>query len=139
MKKTALILFILFICVSCAPLGSTQSTIDSTQELLQDSQLDKVPLPAPVPSFEPGEGYFWGWVPEKSSWEEIKLGVAPPTQSILMEDLSRLPKGYEWGWDEAQMRWVWLKVKDGEIVIKRTKYKDRLGNWYWKDVTLFHE
>lgn len=139
MKKTALILFIVFISVGCAPLSSKQSTLDSPGELLQVDQLEKVPLPAPVPSFEPGEGYFWGWIPGKTAWEQVKLGVAPPTQSILMKDLSRLPKGYEWGWDETQMRWVWLKVKDGGIVIERTKYKDRLGNWYWKDVTIFHK
>jgi hypothetical protein len=125
MKKTALILCIVIICASCAPLE------------MRVAQLEKVPLPAPIPSFEPREGYFWGWIPEKDAWEQVKLGVAPPTHSILMKDLSVLPKGYVWGWDETQMRWVWLKVKDGGIVIKRIKYKDRLGNWYWKDVIGF--
>ena len=139
MKKTALILFIVFISVSCAPLNSKQSTIDSPGELLQVAQLEKVPLPAPIPSFEPEEDYFWGWIPEKAAWEQVKLGVAPPTQSILMKDLSALPKGYVWGWDETQIRWVWLKVKDGGIVIERIKIKEILGNWYWKDVTIFHK
>ena len=139
MKITASILFIVFISVSCAPLNSKQSTVDSSGEFFQGAPLEKVTLPAPIPSFEPEEGYFWGWIPEISAWEEVKLGVAPPTQSILMKDLSPLPKGYKWGWDQAQIRWVWLKAKDGGIVIERVKFKDRLGNWYWKEVTIFNK
>jgi hypothetical protein len=117
------------------PLNSNESTIVPSGELLQVAQLENIPLPTPIPSSAPKEGYFWGWVSEKGAWEQVKLGTAPPTQSILMKDLPALPRGYVWGWDESQMRWVWLKVKEGDIVLMRAKVKDSLGNWYWEDVT----
>ena len=121
--------------IKVTPLSGEESTIVSSGELLQVAQLEKAPMPTPIPSFAPKEGYFWGWVSEKGAWEQVKLGTAPPTHSIFMKDLPSLPKGYVWGWDDAQKRWVWLRVKDGDLVVMRVKYKDKLGNWYWKEVT----
>ena len=121
--------------IKVTPLSGARSTIVSGGEFLQVAQLEKIPLPTPIPSFAPKEGYFWGWISERGAWEQVKLGVAPPTQSIFMKDLPALPKGYVWGWDNSQMRWTWLKVKNGDLVIMRMKFKDKLGNWYWKEVT----
>ncbi len=121
--------------IKVTPLSGEESTIVSSGELLQVAQLEIAPLPTPIPSFAPKEGYFWGWVSEKGAWEQVQLGTAPPTHSIFMKDLPSLPKGYVWGWDDAQKRWVWLRVKDGDLVVMRAKFKDKLGNWYWKEVT----
>ncbi len=100
----------------------------------EETTPETIQLPTPIPSYAPKEGYFWGWFPEKG-WEQVKLGTVPPTHKILKISMPIPPKGYVWGWDEAQMRYVWLKVKDGDLVIQRIKFKDRLGNWYWKEVT----
>lgn len=121
--------------IKVTPLSGGESTIVFSGELLQVAQLERAPLPTPIPSFAPKEGYFWGWISENGAWEQVKLGTAPPTHSIFMKDLPSLPKSYVWGWDDAQKRWVWLKVKDGDLVVMRMKYKDKLGNWYWKEVT----
>jgi hypothetical protein len=121
--------------IKVTPLSGEESTIVSSGELLQVAQLVRAPLPTPIPSFAPKDDYFWGWVSEKGAWEQVKLGTAPPTHSIFMKDLPSLPKGYVWGWDDAQKRWVWLRVKNGDLVVMRIKFKDKLGNWYWKEVT----
>ncbi|MEE8423818.1 MAG: hypothetical protein V3S49_04700 [Thermodesulfobacteriota bacterium] len=107
---------------------------ETTEELLQVAQLEKIQLPAPIPSFRPGEGYFWGWISETGDWEQIKLGIPPSPQNRYFKDLPALPKGYVWGWDTAQMRWVWLRIKDGNLVIMRMKFKDHLGNLYFKEI-----
>ncbi len=28
-----------------------------------------------------------------------------------------------------------MRVKDGDLLFQRIKFKDKLGNWYWKQVT----
>ena len=35
----------------------------------------------------------------------------------------------------AQIRWVWMRVKGYDLVFQRIKFKDKLGDWYWKEVT----
>lgn len=109
---------------------------ETTGDFLQVAQLEKIQLPTPIPSFAPKKGYAWGWISEKGAWEQIKLGISLSPQNSYLKDLPALPKGYVWGWDTAQMRWVWLRVKDGDLVIMRMKFKDQFGNWYFKEVTI---
>ncbi len=120
--------FVLFVVL---PLSAEETT----EELLQVAQLEEIQLPTPIPSFTPKEGYFWGWISETGDWEQIKLSVPPSPQNKYFKDLPELPKGYVWGWDAAQMRWVWLRVKDGNLVIMRIKFKDHLGESHFKEVT----
>ncbi len=123
----AVVFFVLFVV-------SPSYAEETTEELLQVAQLEKIQLPTPIPSFTPKEGYFWGWISEKGAWEQIKLGIPPSPQSGYLKDLPALPKRYVWGWDTAQMRWIWLRVKDDNLVIMRIKFKDQLGNLYFKEV-----
>ena len=124
MKKVAITLAIVLLTLFViSPAYAEETTPETIQR------------PTPIPSDAPKESYFWGWFLEKG-WEEVKLGTVPATHKILKESMPRPPKGYVWGWDEAQMRYVWLKVKDGKLVIRRIKFKDRLGNWYWKELAI---
>ena len=107
---------------------------ETAGELLQVAQVEKIQLPTPIPSFAPKEGYFWGWISETGDWEQIKLSVPPSPQNKYFKDLPALPKGYVWGWDTAQMRWAWLRVKDGNLIIMRMKFKDQLGDLHFKEV-----
>ncbi len=126
-RTMAVVFFVLFVVSSlCAE--------ETTEELLQVAQLEKIQLPAPIPSYAPKEGYFWGWISEKGAWEQIKLAIPPSPQNSYLKDLPALPEGYVWGWDTAQMRWVWLRVKNGNLVIMRMKFKDQLGNLHFKEI-----
>ncbi len=121
----SLVLLFLFVGISVVQPAYAEETTPET-----------IKLPTHMPSYALlKEGYFWGWFPEKGAWEQVKPGTVPPAHKILKISMPILPKGFVWGWDEAQMRYIWLRVKDGALVVQRVKHEDRLGNWYWKEVT----
>ncbi|MFQ5900567.1 MAG: hypothetical protein ACE5IH_03310 [Thermodesulfobacteriota bacterium] len=113
------------------PLGNKKAIILGQGELIRVAQIeDSATSTLTPPMVAPNEGMFWGWVPARGAWEEITLGVTttkPPTIAI--------PNGFAWGWDTNQNTWSWIKLKDGNIVVMMERFQDKLGNWYWREVT----